>query len=1022
MENRCRSPFDPFSLQAFFEAFITFPLKSTFVPRGPCVAAALAALVLAGSWHPAFALDGNRRLSQCLRRVWQVQQGLPQATIFCIRQTKDGYLWLGTQTGLVRFDGVQFTSIRGSEDASLENRWIRDLAEDSDGRLWVATDGGGLFCVDQARVLHYGPNDGLPSDSVRAVFVDRDRAVWAGTDRGAARLLDGQFVAAGNDSAPVGALCQTSDGTIWTGGRGNRISSFRDGGWTDHTIAELPADASVSALLASPDKAIWIGTSDGLVRYQRDHVERFTRASGLADNRVYDLASGQGGVLWIGTKDGFSRYEHGEFESFRSRDGLAQSTVYTLWEDREGSLWVGTKHGLNQFVDRRTIPFTTSEGLPSNNAGPVLEDRDGVVWVGTLDAGLARYDGRHFSAVTREQGLPSDCILALAADQKTPSLWVGTDHGLCRLEAGRVVKTYTTHDGLPADVVRAICRGPHGTLWVGTPAGIAEFEGGRFRVPDAQSHSDPPTIQALANCPWGLLAAASGGKLYRCRDQKIEAFSAPGLASVDADALYSDADGLLWIGTRGSGLLRFDGEKAVAFTIQQGLYDDDIFGIVGDNRGLLWVACSKGIFSIEREQLQNLAAGRIRTLSCRPFSPTDAQRTVECTEGAQPCVWRMRDGRIWFSTIHGLIVIDPEHLQRHMPPNSVVIEDMFVNGQSQSLEAREPLPPGQNNLEFHYTALSFVSPARIAFRYRLEGFDRDWIDAGSRREAFYTNLPPGDYRFRVVAEGLDGTAEAANPLAFTVLPHLYQRKWFIPLCVLAAGLVVLIWVQMRIRQVRTQMRAVLAERTRIARELHDTLMQGFSGVTMEMQALAARIPASPERRTLDEIIRDAGVCLREARQSLMGLRTARREPTGLAADIGQAARQMADARNIRLKLRLHDAPRWLSPDMQYNLLRIAKEAVSNAVRHSGAASIEVALDCSPRQLALSVKDDGMGLDGNHLSSADAGHFGIVGMRERASDIGARFELTSRPGHGTTVSVVLPSPPTRASLADGHPSG
>jgi ligand-binding sensor domain-containing protein/signal transduction histidine kinase len=973
------------------------------------------------------ALDSQRRLTQCLRRIWQVQQGLPQATIFSVRQTADGYLWLGTQTGLVRFDGVQFTSIRGRGDVSLENVWIHDLCEDTTGRLWVATDGDGLIRLQAGHdARHFGIADGLPSNNIRALVCDQAGALWVGTDRGLARLDDDRIVVVDRDQGPgnaaVFALCQAPDGTIWSGGRSNQLSSFRAGHWSRHALAELPADAAVHALLAAADGTLWAGTSVGLVRYQQGHTQRFTRADGLADDQVYALATGHGGVLWVGTKDGFCRLEHGEFECFRSRDGLSQSTVYTLCEDREGSLWVGTKHGLNEFVDRRTIPFTTSEGLPSNNTGPVCEDRDGGVWVGTLDAGLARYDGRRFSAVTQADGLPSNRVLALAGGQG-PSLWVGTDHGLCRLENGRVAQTFTMRDGLPSDTVHSICHDPQGALWVGTAAGLAELRDGRFVAPAGQPSSPGLSVQSLVNCRWGLLAAAHGGKLYRCTQRKIEEFSHRGLDSQDIDAFYNDADGLLWIGTRGSGLLLLDGDKAFRFTVKDGLYDDDIFGIIADDRGDMWMACSKGIFSVNRAQLRELAAGRSRTLKSSPFSPTDALRTIECTEGVQPGVWRMRDGRIWFSTIHGLLVIDPAHLHRDLPPTAVLVEDMIVNGQSQGSRPIAALPPGQNNIEFRYTALSFVSAARIAFRYRLEGFDRDWIAAGARREAFYTNLPPGGYRFRVMARGVDGTEnEAASPVAFTVLPHFYQRRWFIPLCCAVA--VLLAWgsVQLRVRQVRRQMRAVLAERTRIARELHDTLMQGFSGVTMEMQALSARIPASPERGTLDEIIRDAGVCLREARHSLMGLRTPRSEHSSLATDIAQAARQMADPRDIRLKLRLNETPRSLAPDVQYNLLRIAQEAVSNAVRHSRAASIEVALDCTPRELSLSVKDDGVGLATPDGRSEHAGHFGIVGMRERASDIGARFELASQPGQGTTVSVVLPRPAAGGTAPDDRQRG
>jgi signal transduction histidine kinase len=343
----------------------------------------------------------------------------------------------------------------------------------------------------------------------------------------------------------------------------------------------------------------------------------------------------------------------------------------------------------------------------------------------------------------------------------------------------------------------------------------------------------------------------------------------------------------------------------------------------------------------------------------------------------------------------------------------VVIEDVIVNGKSEAAGAEMlRLSPGPKNLEFRYTALSFLAPGRITFRYRLEGFDRDWVEAGARREAFYTNLPPGDYRFRVAAVNVDQTTNesGAGAVALAIAPHFYQRRLFWPLCagVAAAG----VWAAYRVRvgRIKERMRTVVAERSRIARELHDTLLQGFSGVTMEMQALAARLPAtSTEREALEEIIRDAGACMREARRSVAGLRSAASPETGvasgLAAAIGQAARQITETRDVRLKLDLPAAPvTGLAADVEYNLLRIAAEAVANAARHAGAGTIEVALAPSGNRLELSVKDDGVGfsVDGN----GGGEHYGLVGMRERAAQIGAEFELTSEPGRGTTVRVRL----------------
>jgi signal transduction histidine kinase len=355
-----------------------------------------------------------------------------------------------------------------------------------------------------------------------------------------------------------------------------------------------------------------------------------------------------------------------------------------------------------------------------------------------------------------------------------------------------------------------------------------------------------------------------------------------------------------------------------------------------------------------------------------------------------------------------MIVIDPNRLQRDIPPTPVLVEEVIVNGKVEQPDDVRNLPPGETNLSFHYAALSFVSPTRITFRYKLQGFDKEWIEAGSRREAFYTNLRPGNYQFHLTARTVDGAInELSSPLKFTLEPYFYQEPWFLPLCVAVIGLAIWAAYRMRVRRIREHLQVVVAERSRIARELHDTLMQGFSGVTMEMQALSVRLPLSQERNTLEEIIHDAGICLREARRSVAGLRNAPNGDPGLAGAVAEAARHITETQDMRLKLKLQDNPRGLGTDVQYNLLRILQEAVTNAVKHSGGGTIEVSLDCTPQMLYLTIMDDGVGFNAADGADSQPGHYGLIGMRERAAQIGGVLQLQSEPGHGTKVTLSLP---------------
>lgn len=961
----------------------------------------------------AWALDPQRPLTQALLRIWQVQQGLPRAAIFSIRQTQDGYIWLGTQAGLYRFDGVRFTAMNDSDGKPMTTLWIQDLQEDREHNLWIATDNAGLIRLRDGDATYFRSTTGLPSDHVRCLLVDRTGTVWAGTDSGLARF-DGQRFTTyreqdGLASNDVRALCQSSDGSVWIGGDGNRLSIWNGKTIVSLTLKSLPPRESVQALLSQDNGTLWVGSSAGLIQKDVAQERLFSRAEGLADDWVHCLAASPNGTIWIGTKDGLSRLHNEVIESFRTRDGLAQSTVYTLCEDHEGSLWAGTKHGLNQFIDRRTIPFTVTEGLPSNDAGPVVQDSSGNVWVGTLGAGLARFDGRHFSVAANSQmGLPSNTVLSLAegADQ---DLWVGTDQGLSRMRAGRVAETFTTEQGLPSNVVRSVCRDASGALWAGTSAGIAEFRDGAFVRPGGHAEGPGLPVRALVSFrDRSLLMSTEGHGLYQVVDRLVRPLSGGPLVSRGADAFYHDQDGLLWTAVPGSGLGLLDGDKWFSFSVKDGLYDDDICGIVADNENRLWMACSRGIFSVDRMELRRFAAGEIAKVTSTPFSPTDALRTIECQHGIQPSVWKMQDGRIWFSTIRGFIVIDPARFQRKLPPPPVRVEEVRVNGKETRPSSLGKLPPGQTNVDFHYTALSLVSPTRITFRYMLEGFDKDWIEAGARREAFYTNLPPGSYKFRVSAANLDGAwNEASQPVAFTLQPYFYQTRWFIPSLLLLAALVAWAAIRLRVQQVKSQLHAVLAERSRIARELHDTLIQGFSGVTMQMQALMARLRNSPERQTLEDIVQDAGNCLREARHSVAGLRNSAGNESGLSAAVTQAARQLTAASEMTLHLRLGPSPSGLTPDVEYNILRIVQEAISNAVKHSSGHQVEVVLDCSPQQFTLSVRDNGVGFDTRLHEPSQSGHYGLIGMRERAVHIRADLSIVSEPGRGTTVNLTLP---------------
>ncbi len=949
------------------------------------------------------ALDPTRTLTQYVHRIWQTQQGLPQASIYALIQTADGRLWLGTQTGLVQFDGVRFTTVDEETGVAMPSVWVTALVEDQQHALWVGTDASGVFRVFQGAVTRYTSDNGLPSDSITCLFMDRAGRVWACTTDGLAiwngvrfdRFTEPSVHALHN----VSAACEDADRRIWVAHDRDRLDTWSPPHFVEQPVA-ISKSGAIRAIMCGRSGAVWVGTTEGLIEVAGDHQRRLTASDGLADTSVFTVTESQTGDILVGTTNGFSRVRGNEVDSFRSQDGLSQSAVYALYEDREGTLWVATGHGLNQFLDGRAMPYTTSEGLPTNNTGPIVQDSRGTIWVGTLGAGLARFENHRFATLTTHNGLASNTIVALAAEAPG-RLWVGTDRGLNHITDGRVDRTLTTTDGLPSDAIVALWVDTAGTLWIGTARGAASYHGRVERVA-----AGSPPIVAFGGDQMGRVYLAPKGaalQVYERGHVSTVDDSQPALRNVDA--IYTDHDGVVWLGTAGDGLLALDHGRIARYSVRDGLFDNSIYAILGDGFGRLWMACSKGIFSVDRAQLRRFATGQLHRLVSTPYSPTDVLRTIECKPGVQPAASTTADGLLWFSTTRGLLVLDSHNADRHFEPPPAALEEITVNG------ARIPggrvgaLPPGQNNVAFRYTGLSLVVPARITFKYKLEGFDAGWVDAGTRREAFYTNLPPGRFQFRVAACNLENECrEAPNATAFSVEPRYYQRAWFIPLCLVGAVVAGLVGFRLHTRRLQGQFALILAERSRIARELHDTLIQGFSGITMAMQALAAKLPGGDDRQTLEQIVADAGTSLREARLSLSGLRRRPESASDFADAIAQTTRQLTDAKGIRLKLNVGDWTGSLSPDVEYNLLRIAQEAVLNAVKHSGTRTLLVALEQTATRVRLLVQDNGSGFAGDR--EPEAGHFGLLGMRERAAHIGAELRLNSAPGHGTAVLVSM----------------
>lgn len=950
--------------------------------------------------------------------VWQDQHGLPQNTVRSILRTRDGYLWLATLEGAVRFDGVRFTVFdsgntkaigvslilalmedragnlwlgtdgtgivrrtpsgsftRFSTDEGLSNQHITCLFEDRGGVLWVGTDGGGLNRFEHGR---FSRQEGLPSDQIRALAEDAHGALWVGTTAGLVRLQDGTITSlTERDGLPhraVRALWPDHHGTLWIGTDGG-LSRLADGRFTTYGPTDgLPHDA-VSALLQDREGTLWIGTNtNGVLRLRDGHMTTHSTREGLPGDAVEALYQDPEGDIWVGTGSGVAQLRDGRVRTLSVADGLPDNNVRAVYEDTAGTIWIGTTSGLGQLRAGAFTNYSTVQGLPSDVIRGIAEDREGHLWFAT-PAGAARFAGGRFSPWTTGQGLSSNNVFSILGD-RAGTLWFATfGGGLNRLRDGTVT-VFTTHDGLPDNELSALFEDRAGSLWIGTRSGgVSRFMKGRF------------TTWSTRN----------------------------GLPSNHILSFYEDRSGAIWVGTHGGGLVRFKGGVLTTVTTSQGLYDNLAFHILEDDQGDLWMSANKGIYRTSLQALDAVADGKARTVTSFVYGIVDGMLSREAN-GGYPAGWKTRDGRLWFATVKGVVVIDPR--RRVEQPPLIAIEQVTVDQQVQPTGSPIRIAPGQGNLEIAYTGLSWARPQYIAFKYKLAGLDTDWVDAGSRRTAYYSYLPPGDYAFTVIADNGEGVWNTeGKSLRIVVLPPFYRRWWFLTLT--AVGMVVLLSAgyQHRIRQL-TRARAAQqafsrqliasqeSERKRIAAELHDSLGQRLIIIkNMALLFLNAHGSTQEAHQHIEEISTEASHAIGEVKEIAYNLRPYQLDRIGLTKAVEAIVRSVSAASTIVFSSEIDNIDDVFPKDSEINFYRIVQESLNNILKHSSATHASVTIRRDPNRLSLTIRDDGKGwaVEGTRPDSQRAG-FGLVGISERAQLLGGTPRIQSAPGQGTIISI------------------
>lgn len=980
--------------------------------------------------------------------AWTTDNGLPQNSVTGLTQTPEGYIWFTTNEGLVRFDGVRFKVFNKSNTPEITNNRMFGAFADKSAKIWMNTEEGEILSYEKGVFsIAMKPEEvppGLrshffddPSGSVIFYVEHKDYRDEKSTYKHF-HYQDGKFVPLEIEGLSEDSFLVLTDreGGLWFAS-GKALRRFKDGTIKDFDLSRYSTGEINRVAYEDRQGSIWLGyTQDPkqfLLKIRDGRVESF-QSPPLAP--VSSFAEDSRGNLWI------SLFNNGIYR-IDQKSVIAEGPVTNLLEpvllidripnissgylcpDHEGGIWVGTNQGLVRLISQTIRVFSKQEGLPEENVYPVYEDRAGRIWAGIWENSLVKYEGGSFKTFLRTKDTYN--VSSLFED-RSGRFWIGTLGNLYYLDKGRLVR-FTEQAGFSGRTeFSVISEDRDNNLWFGTNLGLGRYSGGRATVFTKKDGLPDDYIIAFLQTGDGKIWVGTRGGLAAIENGNIRAFTtADGLSSNYLRSLYEDSDRVLWIGSYDGGLTRFRDGKFTRFTMKEGLSSNGVFCILEDNRGWFWINSNQGIYRVRKQELNDFADGKITSLTSIAYNKQDGLLNIEGNGGRQPAGIKARDGKLWFPTAQGIAVVDPETVMTNQLPPPVLIEEMVIDRDPVANEKLQlaigdqseiTLAPNQSNLEIHYTGISFINSGQVKFKYMLEGLDRDWIDVGTRRTAYYSYLPPGEYTFRVIAANRDGVWNTDGAFAkVRVLPPFYKANWFLATC--AAAFLAILWIlyQLRSRQLAHQfnmtLEARVSERTRIARELHDTLLQSFQGLLLRFQSVLKMLPERPleARQRLESALDQATEAIAEGRDAVQGLRSSATETDDLASGITAIAEDLASNTSApdspAVDVEVEGAPRSLNAIVRDEAYRIAGEALRNAFRHARARRITVELLYDKRQFRLRVRDDGKGLDEETLRRAAAAeHFGLPGMRERAENVGGRLEVRSRPDSGTEVELSI----------------
>ncbi len=965
---------------------------------------------------------------------WTTDKGLPQNTVYSVRQTPDGYLWLATLDGLVRFDGVRLTIFNKQNTVGINSNRFTQLVVDGQGALWAGTESDGVTRFDNGKFQTFP----LAADSFGrplwklflngagelVVFTQTEMLRWNGE-----QFLSSPPVAG---ETPESIALWGKSGTFWYADtktvyrfKNNRIDVFPLSGMAKYPI--------INNLFEDSRGRLWIGTShSGLFLLENERLAAFPLEVPLLNNYVSPRIEDSRGNLWIVTNTGIVIISaDGKTSRLTTEQGLSGDSTAAIfafnsvYEDREGNIWVGTLYsGLNRLSRQSLTFYSKKDGLAGDAVNPIYQSETGDIWIGGKS--LSYYRAGVFTPVTGWRELSS----ATAIEQdRSGRVWFGRWDGLFYYENGvftdfNELQIFNQKLNLRASITD-IHEDRDGTKWFASSVGVF-----RYRVDEPEPITRLTTADGLAGndvkviheSPDGALWFGTYGGLTRFKNGVFTSLTTgDGLASNLVRSLYEDAENVLWIGSYDGGLTRLKNGKLTIYTTKDGLFNDGVFQILEDARGNFWMSCNRGIYRVAKQQLNDFADGKISRIGSIALGKADGLVETECNGGQQPAGIKTSDGKLWFPTQRGVAVIDPEKITSNPFAPPVIIESVKVDGENFDLKETIEIAPGKNNLEIDYTGLSFIKPEFINFRYRLEGLQTDWVEAGGRRTAYFSYLPPGEYTFQVIAANADGVWNTEGKrLKIVVRPPFYRTWWFWVLAALLIVGIAYLFYRRRIARLeksRTAQenfsRQLLAsqerERQRIASELHDSIGQSLL-IIKNRAFLALSDLDEPEivKEQLEELSASATEAIEECREISYNLRPYQIKRFGLTKTLEAIFKRISEVTEIETTIEIDAIDNVFSAEAETNIYRVVQESVNNIIKHSAASAAELTVEKNGETVDISIRDDGRGFEKNAAQTNDdsRGGFGLVGIAERVRMLGGSYEIESQVGNGTGIKIKL----------------